>query len=437
MSSSTSRAPGKSTGRFTVIHNLNAILHISQLFCSAPLYQLKLPPSEPATSATKGALTAITAKLCAIVGALLRFVHILYSLTYAVMLFYVVVRGTRLTDRYNMAIVEVCIIFTRFLCNNMTTVLILLGCQIRPQRFQRFVDEVTTIDRRLSRLDEERPPHSDAQHLAAPPNDDGDDDAALTIGLYWSPAVRASLRCSLVSVVALLSALSFLDYADAGFTMAAAAKTHIVYILPACTLCLSMLQFVAALRLLEHMFGRVVGLVQRVLGGRQIMRGSGDGDGDSIAWGGAETSKRQSLTPLLLLKRKRRESVRSAASVASSSTTASGGAGGDAAAYLNALRLEHIRLTRIYNGILDGYGLAVLGIVLTSIMDLTLQVFFFYKVAVNLTTATWTYMVYAALWVLMIIGRIFFAVSMCDRVNTVVGFCVGAGLGGRDRVFIF
>lgn len=241
----------------------------------------------------------------------------------------------------------------------------------------------------------------------------------------------ANLRWTLCIVVATLSVISILDWAEADWQADRAIRTQLAYVAPNFTGTLTMLQLAMALRMLEHQFGRIAAMTDMALHRTHLQHNhkslvqqqqrenenNADKDGERVEQ--QQQLSRHSLTPLLL-RGARRQQASTSVTWPQQQQQSHFKSVSDPAAYLNALRREHIRLTRIFNGVLTSFGLAVVGIVLTSILDLTLQAYLFYKLAVNLEHNSPLYLSYTVIWLMLVVGRLFSVVWMCDRVNGAV-----------------
>lgn len=317
--------------------------------------------------------------------------------------------------------------------------------QIHWQRYQAFVDDICTVDYRLDRLD-------DDNNVGGVKTLRRSGKSVSSFCIFRSTMLLIYLRSTLLISTAVLIVISIMDWAEADWETDRAIRTHFAYVAPSITATLILLQFAVALRMLEHQFGRIVAMADVVLQRQHLqlqnqsrlnqsllhrqqqqrISNTNDDDGDRHNQHHQQQQlNRHSLTPLLVMGERRpfqQKTVTISTSISwqqqpqqqPTSAAFSSVNHRDPAAYLNALRREHIRITRIFNGVLNIFGFAVVGIVLTSILDMTLQAYLFYKVAVNLDSNSPLYMAYTVIWLILVVGRLFGVVWMCDRVNGAV-----------------
>lgn len=320
--------------------------------------------------------------------------------------------------------------------------------QIHWQRYQAFVDDICTVDYRLDRLDDDN-----TVVVGGVKTLRRSGKSASSFCIFRSSILLVNLRCTLLISIAVLIVISIMDWAEADWETDRAIRTHFAYVAPSFTATLILLQFAVALRMLEHQFGRIVAMADVVLQRQHLQlqnqsrlnqsllhrqqqqqrisnKNDDDGDGHNQHHQQQQLN-RHSLTPLLVMGERRplqQKTVTISTSISwqqqpqqqQTSAAISSVSHCDPAAYLNALRREHIRMTRIFNGVLNIFGFAVVGIVLTSILDMTLQAYLFYKVAVNLDSNSPLYLAYTVIWLILVVGRLFGVVWMCDRVNGAV-----------------
>lgn len=270
-------------------------------------------------------------------------------------------------DTHHKTLIESCLFVVRFICNWVTTTIILFGSQWDVERYQRFFDEVNACDRRLDRLDDLRT----SAALRTP-------DA---VGQQWW----------LVLLAVFYSVFFLFDLAAYDWQLSISMWSMIAYVLPSMTASCLLLQFSVSMHMLERRFARIAELVERQL----------------IEQFDVEDAQQRRtmipLTPQILAIHRRQASGKYKRN--------------NPAAVLDAVRLENIELTAMHNRLIDGFALAVIGIVITSILDLTVQVYLFYKYSVEEEPLNVLETVYAALWSVLLAGRIFIAVAQCDGVT--------------------
>lgn len=336
---------------------INLVLRLSQPFGAAPLFQIT-SPKKHRHHATPTTLNRIA-----------RVLHLIWSVAYALLLGWVMYNHF-VTYKRPVRLVEKCLFAVRFISSWVTTVIILVSSRrLDAEHYQYYFDEMDAFDRRLMRLD--------GQRAATRPEQE-----------------REGQRRWLVICVVFYVVFVLLELIDSDWQPLVILSPLFAYVVPSMTASCVLLQLVNALHMLERRFARIGRLVERQL---------------SRQFEADDTQQRQTmapLTPQLWACQRPHVSTRMTQSDAN-----------NAAAVLNAVRLEHIGLTAMHNRLIDDFSLAVIGIVLTGILDLTVQLYQFYKISVTVDPPEVLTAVYSAVWFGLVAGRIFVVVAQCDRVT--------------------
>lgn len=343
--------------------HINLILRLSQLFGAAPPVRIRPSDARP---------PPVRSRWC-------RWLHRLWCTGLAGTLTVVMLLTLQRSARHH-SVVEHTLFVLRFGGSLATTLLIVVASQLRNAAdYQRFFDRMAAVEQRLQRIADRSP-----AACAGRPR-----------GRHSAPAeLLRSQRRLLAACVAFNGLFVLLDVAVGGWQPAEWGWSVGAFVVPATTASCVLLQLCYALRHAEQAFRRSAQLAEQMLAGQKCW----ELRGNMLTIG--------SLTPLLgggraAEKRPLRPSVSSSARFADQ---------------LNALRLVHIDLVAELNRTIETFAPAVCGIVATAVLDLTVQLYLFYKYTVQLEPTDWLLTVYSAAWSVMIGGRIFVVVWQADRV---------------------